>query len=257
MTKTEVVPLTKELADKIDLGDFNRSQSNYRVRSIAEAFANGSKICPPIIVSKIGKDKYILIDGQHRFEAWKLKPYPLFAMVADEMTHEKAIESFIEINAKSVRVPLKHRMKVDPSPVAKRIREVANRFELAPVSVMRMAVQLVAKPSSRSGSAYSSYNVTLDIVGEAEKIIELWVEDWRWRSDKQVYKHPGVLVMVGFLLRHIKNRKGYIQVLRNHVDFGATKPLANFVGTGSGHQKFMIQYVLKRITRHLIKAGIR
>lgn len=218
---------------------FQRKLNMNRAKEISSYMKNGHDVAP-IYIGKIG-DRYICIDGQHRLEARKMKPFNLYGIVV-EKDLKTATDEFEAMNTMNAKVSLSHRLKISNVPLAKFIRGCASKHGVDVKTVYAIVKGL------------SVWNALRDYRGEFPKaikdkteiILEFWMKDKRWKSKSSVYSKPGILTVVGQLCRKKSSIKPLLKQLAS-LDYSKQGSLYIHYGTGGACLKFMRDYILKRL----------
>lgn len=220
---------------RIKDGGFQRKLSNRRVDQMITSFRNGS-VAPPIVVAKVGGD-YFIVDGQHRFEARKHKKFPLFAQVFT-MNKDSAARVFIDCNRKGVRVGLAHRLAVDPSRIAKRIRATAKKYEITHRQVYHCLIGITRSALRKDIVAGADWELL-------DTVLKWWSDDPRWEKDDELYSYSGTLCAVGRLCFGKKDPAKIIKLLKKY-EYGMNTDYMKWYGTGSRSQKMFFDMALKQ-----------
>lgn len=253
--KSDVRVVTPELAEKVEVlrlkddekNGFQRRLQMERVKRMSHELANGS-VCPPILLGNL-RDKLYLLDGQHRFEAWKLNPqFLLEAKVVKLDDMRQAKKYFIELNAHQVRVGLKHRLAVDPSEFAYRLRNIAKEYGLDPTSVNAL-VHGVMGAWHTSSDLYS--RVTEEDWKKATNILNVWRNDKRWGKATNIYSKGATLRVVAHIAAQSKDFTSALNEIKT-MDFSQGGRLSNVCGASASAQKLMRQLIFDHIAKRVL-----
>lgn len=231
----KIMPVTDELAHEIKTPEFQREYSPLRTPKILKNVAKGSFI-PPICVADIGGSLYVL-DGQHRLEARRKVAFPLYAIIVP-MTEKQATLDFIVMNTTSVRVSMKHRLKVDPTEQAVRIRTIAKDLNATPAQVY---VFLQAwKQDSGNIVGY----IKPEDFKAAEQILGFWAQDPRWNAQrKTIYDTQSMIKCLGYFTSRAGKPLEIAKKLHAKLDMRMGGTLAGKSGSTTSAQKLMRQYI--------------
>jgi hypothetical protein len=252
MKKTEedkpyCVKLDNAISDFIEIrrygevdGGFQRKLNPDVLNKIIETAKKGEAI-PPIVLAKVEDGRYRLIDGQHRYEAWKRSPFDLFAQV-NPMRAQKAVESFCTINGLSRRVSLSHQLNVDPGEYAKRVRETARKFDVEPRVIHNIARSVTGWHSGRN----------IDMSSEQWRFVETFITTWskdpRWKSKRHVYSSLGTMLMAVRICRKSKKSTEIISSLQK-LDYAVDSPLGERYASGADGIRRMETFALQSMMR--------
>lgn len=249
--KSRIVEVTNDIIDKVRIlrlrdvgienGGFQRALQHSRVvRMVDSLRRNPRMIVPPILLADTG-DEFILVDGQHRFEARKRHKYHLYAQVS-KMTLNEAVSNFCSVNGTSVRVGIKHRLAIDPGEFAKNCRAMAKKYSLPSNYVYHMLGGLTGNGGYTTDvDAISPYHwEVIDV------ILKEWSDDSRWKSDAQVYAKPGLLKAIARMAKDVKGDK-LIKALR------LLKKM-NYSKVGGMYDRCGMNYERQRDLRNYINA---
>lgn len=242
------IKVNDELASKIEIrrygevdGGFQRKLRTDVLSKIVRK-ARLNEAIPPIVLAKCEAGKFRLLDGQHRFEAWKQEHYELWAQVTP-MRPQKAVESFCTINSTSRRIQLKHQLNVDPSAYAVKLREISDKYKIPNNAIHGMCTELIQQHDS-------GRNIRMEPQQwkAIEGILELWTKDKRWEQKSQIYNKYGTLVMVTRLCKNSENHAKMIKMLQE-LDYSNVGALADrYSGSYSG-ARVMATYALQSMAR--------
>lgn len=261
MGKERVVEVTQDIVDKIEVlrfkadskNGFQRELHHGRASVIARAAKEGTFI-PPIFVAELPDKRLILIDGQHRLQAYKLSKFPLKAIVFSEKTVKDAASQFIDTNTHAVRVSLGFRLNVDPGPDARWMRDLAAKYETNPRVIYNTVVGIVGKHHFNSGGRrVNKHGREL-----AERIFEDWCSDKRWNDRAYVYSSIAVLKMVGTLAGESTNPHEVIKFMKG-LDWERRSRLGSVTGSSWVFQDKMRRAIERTMRRsgkgHLLAVG--
>ena len=229
MNTMKILKVDNETAEKIHYAPFQRKINPSRIASIIKYVHKGGFI-PPILLGEKGQD-LLLIDGQHRLEAWKRKKYNLYANLQPGITFKEASQEFVDISSYSVRISLKHRLKHDQSPMARMIRNYAEYFKCEITQVYAI---------------FSGLNFNMKSTVKVKKILRYWRNDKRWGIKNSIYSKPGTLKMIGSLTRTTANLDLLMERL-SKIDYSKKSPLSLRYGSSGTTQRMMKEYCLKYI----------
>lgn len=233
--ETKMVDVDDNFSSKIVIhrhkdGGFQRPLRTQRLGVIAKEMSEGS-ICPPITVAHVG-DKFILVDGQHRLEAWKLQNFPLKAMVYAMKSEDEANEAFITMNRERVRVSRTHVIKVSTEDVAVRTREMAEKFKVTNQHVFQLLCGIAnVKDPFRADITEDHWKLLL-------KTLMFWSGQRRWGREDNCFSRPGVLMMVGYFVGKSSSVDSVLRDL-SKLDYSNSGKLSKCCGTSFSMQKQM------------------
>lgn len=236
---SKFVNVDRELSGKLVImqrkdGGFQRQLTDGRLRSISENLGNGL-ISPAIMVADVD-GQLIVIDGQHRLEAWRRKSFPLTAHIV-KMSYNDAISNFINHNTKSKRVSRLHILNVDPRTFAKKVRLLAAKYNATLTQVYHICYGL----NSGHAAEQNADGINWDKV---ETILSIWSDDKRWKTRRTTYVKPGIMQMLGSLCKTSGNPGKLVSRLKN-MKFGAQSFMNRHYGASRSDVRFMSEYALK------------
>lgn len=224
-------------------GGFQRPLQGGRLQEISEHMKNGGFI-PPITVANI-KGRYILIDGQHRLEAWRLRHYPLMANVSDFSSEGEAADAFVDINAEAKRVSLLHVLGVSSGEYATTVREMAVKFDVS----IRVVHNLIGGILNKQNAI--KMPITIAQWDLARKVLVTWTIQKRWGMPNNVFANAGILRLVGYFTARASNPESMLKDMLT-LDYGRQSPLGRMSGTSFNSQKEMRQFVYETIAKKVI-----
>lgn len=232
--KAKVQLITSSLLSQIKKPSYQRPINPDRIPEIKTAVAGGVWV-PPVTLAETDGELYIM-DGQHRLEARRQMDFELLAVIVP-MSRDVAIKNFLITNTSSRKVSLKHRLSVDPSEPARKVRDLAKEFEASPQQVYAVLSGLFGI----NGSDYNSV-ISRDSKGTAfnlektREFLAYWTKDTRWNGGgKTIYDKPMVLRLVSNLASREKDWMGAVRKMRNGLDFTMESTLGRKrSGHGSG-----------------------
>ena len=248
-----IVEVTPEMAGRIEVirqsqdseNGFQRELQHDRTRALVRAVKDGTFI-PPIFVGELPDKRLVLIDGQHRLHAWKMHKFPLKAIVYPEKSVKDAAAQFIATNANGVRVSLGFRLKVDPGPDAKWMRELADKYEVAPNLIYNMVLGVTGYSRFYTGGR----RVNKHAKELAERILEQWAADKRWNDRAYLYTSVACLKIVGTIVGESTNPTAMVSFLRS-LDWSKRSRIGAVIGSSWVFQEKMYRV----ITRMMKSAG--
>jgi hypothetical protein len=252
--KTEVVEVTPELVNGIEVLRFDKKVNPYgfqrqldarKARRAADTLAGGKAYCPPIILGKVGS-KLIVVDGQHRLEAWKQRKFPLQAVINHYDSIEHAAMDFDTINAHGSKVSLRHRLNVSPALYHRKVREIARKYGVEPTKVHYTMVGIIGHDR-----LYRMKVVRREEWELGEWIISQWIRDPRWALKGQVYSSAGALRIAGGFISKAKDRKVMLGKLQK-MEFFRSGALSRVLGSSNSAYQQSRQYV----SNWLIRKGL-
>lgn len=247
----KIVAVDEELASRIEIirhrADhkigFQRELDHDRVRGITRAVKEGTFI-PPIFVGELPDKRMVLIDGQHRLQAYRFQKFPLTAIIYKEDSVKTAAAQFIATNANGVRVSLGFRLKVDPGPDAKWMRELADRYETSPNTIYSLVVGITGKHKFNSeGRRANKHSREL-----TERIMETWTRDKRWNDRAHLYSSVAALKVVGTIAGESTNPTSTIKYLMG-LDWTKRSRLGAITGSSWVFQDKMYKFILRGMKR--------
>lgn len=216
---------------------FQRKLDTGRVSAICEALRDDPRLAiPPILLADTGKG-YVLVDGQHRFEARKRMVFLLHAQIV-KMDEQEAAKTFIVTNSTSRKVSLQHRLRVDPSEFGTKLRGISMRFGVKPNYIWHMIRAINSRYKDRPDLKL----IGMDEWEFVELVLREWTNDKRWKEDKGVYATPGILRVVTYLSKHKDKPKEFIGILKK-MNFNDAGTLAQKYGMSSWKYTEMKNYV--------------
>lgn len=224
-------------------GGFQRQLQGERLQKISEHVKSGG-FCPPITVASI-KGRYILIDGQHRLEAWRLRHYTLMANVTEFVSEGEAADAFVDINAEAKRVSLAHVLSVSSGEYATSVREMAEKFDVSIRVVHNLIGGIVNKQNA------IKFPVTVHHWELARKVLAVWTIQKRWGMPNNVFAHAGVLRLVGYFAARASNTESMLKDMLN-LDYGRQSHIGRMTGSSFNSQKEMRQFVYESIAKRVI-----
>lgn len=258
--KSTIQNMTKALSEKIEiarfgeLGDkgFQRPLDSNRAKKMAKELGNGS-ICPPIVVGDL-RGRLLLMDGQHRLEAWKISgcAFSLEAKIVPLVDLNQAKKWFCEINGTQKRVSARLRIMIDPCEYAFRCRAMGKKFDLHPMDINSVlcGVAGVYMTIGSSGGSKDVSRLTNDSWSAAERMLDCWSKDKRWAKGPNVYRKPAVLRAVAHVAARTKDLEGTLNELKS-MDFSMSGKMARWQGGSHATQKMMreliYEYVAKKV----------
>lgn len=240
---SQVQVLNDKLMKEIVTADFNRRLRGEKVKAIGEAVEQGL-IMPPIIVYK-ADGKLHIIDGQHRYAARLKKEFPLSVVILD-IPKKQAIRNFLAMNSEGARVPLSHRLKVDPREMATFVRAMCQKYTARIGSVYNLMKGLKVK----YGASVVNATFSKDEYALAEKILDQWSNDPRWTDRKETYWKPPIMQTVGRLCAEKKETGGSVDVLIKRLkgfDYRIGGEISKMAAAGFASQKMLANYLYKSI----------
>jgi hypothetical protein len=249
MTKEmKIVDVDETFAENVHIhrladGGFQRKLRRDRLTEISTALNDGA-ICPPITIGKVGS-KHILIDGQHRLEAWKLKPFPMKACIITLKDEDEAVESFVSMNREQKRVSLIHVLRVSNTEYAEQVRDLADRCKVTIPHIHNLMVSICMLPSGKLPQPDDKQWKL------AAKIMSTWMAQKRWGRQENVFSVPGVLMLVGYFTAKASNPDSMLKDLLRF-DYARQSAIGRMVGTSYGAQKKMKAYVYKALAEQVI-----
>jgi ParB-like nuclease domain len=254
MKEIKTVEMTPELSAVLEIrrledgnGGFQRKLRDERIRQMVTALTSGKLACPPIIVAKLPDGKDIVVDGQHRLEAWRKKAFPLRAMIFKADSLEDAAASFCAMNATARKVSLAHRIQVDPSRQACIIRNLARRYRISPSLPYHLVIGLEGMTSFYANGS----GVTKESLKKARTILQIWSKGKLWKKAQSIYSTPGVLKQVGWFSRGDVNVVEIVRCLQA-MDFRTHSPLAGAYGTSFYNQRQMTRIIEKFLVKQTL-----
>ncbi len=254
-SRPQFVEITRELGDKIEVmryhhkdnpEGFQRPLNTMKATYAADRLSGGLTNCPPIMLGRIGS-RIICVDGQHRLQAWKLRKFPLFAVIYEYQSIEAMSRDFDNINTYMAKVTLNHRLAVSPNPYPKRCRKTA--LELG---VSARDVHYTLMGLSEHGAGFYQQHIPEATWKIGERILKRWTSDPRWAKKDQVYHKRGILRVVGIMCRKAKAVDTVVSKMQE-MNYEDGQPISMIQGTGSTEAKDMREYFI----RHLMKAGVK
>jgi len=248
-----MVDVDAQLAAKVKImrhqdGGFQRKLTRERLTGISAALTNGV-ICPPITIAKI-RDQYILIDGQHRFSAWQLKPFPLKATIVVMQNVDEAMESFIAMNREQKRVSLSHILNISNDDYAIKVRALATGCNVSIPHIHNLMRGIVAV-GNRSSSLLNSGRVTEDHWKIAARVMGFWMKDRRWGKEGNVFSAVGTLEFVGFFAGKSTAIDSILKDL-SRLDYSKQGAIGRSIGTSWASQKIVKAIVYKALAEKIL-----
>lgn len=241
-----VVVMTEALAAKLEVprlkdtkDGFQRNlRGNAECVRMANLFATGID-CPPIMVNDIG-GRLVVMDGQHRLHAWTLKHFPMFVVITKKESIKDSAKSFVAVNGTSVRVSLIHRLRVDPSHYAQKIRALCEKYNLHITQASSLMIGIIGQ-----GTYYHNpCQATEEQFSLADTVLTHWVASDMWGKKAYVYSWPAVLKMVGALCSKSSKPHVVINKLRK-LNYSKVGGLAARAGSSGASQRRMREFVYK------------
>lgn len=231
-----VVPRSDEVPN-----GYQRKLSNAAVEEIIKVAKRGIMI-PPIFLARVGSSLHC-VDGQHRLEAWKQHHFPLGYALSEQMTPDKAAETFIIMDSKMRRVSLAHMVNVHPGKGAKAIREVSSQLGIDPKHVMYFVQGL----NNNSTRIKLDCELPIDS-NELKRLMSLWYDKKRAESERYYWK-VGTLMMLGIIIRKSDNKYNVLKKLKG-LRFGDGSRISNCYGTNGGSLSRMRSIAERYILTH-------
>ena len=251
-TETKIVVVDSKLAEQIEIirfgedhNGFQRKLSNDRVAKMAAALSNGT-VCPPILLGDL-RGRLIMLDGQHRFEAWKksIGAFTLEAKIISLIDMNQAKKLFVDLNSYQKRVGLKLRLSVDPSEYAYRLRSIAKKYQISVTDAQSLMIGILGTWKFYVDSAAAITNSQWEL---ADRILSCWSKDKRWLKGVNVYSRPGVLRVVADIAVRSRNIEGTLNEIKG-LDFSIGSKIARLYGGSSTSQKIMKQIIHEYIAK--------
>lgn len=241
-----LIKISQEIADKIvilrklkdeDEG-YQRKLSQKKVSGTIEYAKTGMPVPPIALIKKNGG--YECLDGQHRLEAWKKYNFPLMAHIMDLGGKDPA-EVFCKINTTHTRVPLSHRLRVDPTEAFRRVREIAGELKIKPHDVYSTGMGIANNYGSRMDKVQWAL---------ARRILKSWVADSRWNNPMQWYSKAGTLMAVAHLAKNSTDIDRTVTILKK-MDYSKNGPFAIIYGASSKAQSLMRDKMARFLAKHI------
>jgi hypothetical protein len=242
--KGRLVEISDAMLEKIKIkrlgtedNGFQRKLNTERSREIVESVKDGATM-PPIFIASVGNE-LILVDGQHRFEARKLHKFPLYGLIVP-MEHREMVKNFVEMNHKAIRVQLNHRLTVDPSRNAIRMRSLAKKYDCGNNRIYHLLGGILGVVSWDWNTEVSEENWKL-----TEDILKFWSADDRWVKKDECYSASGTLKIVGRFARkaHLEFKPTLEKLQKMNYSRGG--PIHKIVGTNQTCQSLMASYIYR------------
>lgn len=245
----QLVDVTPELAARVIVaraaeGGFQRKLDRKRLPEMVEVLGGGAH-CPPISIAVVN-GKYLLIDGQHRLEAWRVKAFPLKATVARMASLDEAATAFINLNREQKKVTLQHILTVSGGDYAVRVRRMAAECKVSLAHVHNLMAGITDRKDPLKA------DVTEAHWGLAAKVMAAWMRNRRWGNEASVYSNVGVLRLVGHFCGKAKAVESTIKDLQS-LDYSKAGPLGRVEGSSWGAQQKMKAVFFKYLAERVLE----
>ena len=239
-SKMKIVLLSDSMLSKIRTPEFQRALDTRRTPEIVRSITHGMFI-PPVTLAEIDGDLFIL-DGQHRLEARKRVPFPLYAVIVP-MNYKEATRNFVVSNTTQARVSLQHRLKVDTTEAVAEIRKIAVEIGCTSHQVYSVLAGLANTYSDilKHGLVHQK---DMEL---AKKLLSVWSTDSRWGTGrKTVYDSPGILRTLG---RFAGKAKDPIKMARKlqELDFSKVGTIGKHCGSSWTAQNTMREFIIEKL----------
>lgn len=206
-------------SDYID--GFQRSLSPHRTLAIGAHVWRGKSL-PPLIVGELpvgeeiksdfGFTRRIMIDGDHRKDGGLQANVPLTAVIIPIENLDEARQSYLEINALSVRVTSKDQLHASKNASATNTKSLCADFGLS--EAQALAVCRGAAGKINLVDTRASLNAV--VFGKCRVIAAAWSADQRFQQEHPVFSSPRAFTVLGTLSRTIntENLREALEFLR-------------------------------------------
>lgn len=246
--RTECVRLDDKIAELIEIrrygeveGGFQRKLNTEVLSKIIKS-ARKEECIPPILLAKID-GRYRLLDGQHRFEAWKQEKFELWAQITP-MRPPKAVETFCTVNGTARKLQLGHQLAVDPSGYAKKLREVAASFEYE-IEPRIIHATLQEFTGQNKGRTLVIEDKTWEFIRDMFKV---WKNDKRWGTKGSIYSSYGTFIMLSHVMKHSKNPVETLEKLKK-LDYSKEGSLGIRYGGSTSAARKMAKFAMTSLMR--------
>lgn len=241
---SKCIEMTQGVVDRVKIfrldsavgGGFQRQLRKDRIPGMVVSLTAPGTICPPVVLAELGND-LILIDGQHRIAAWRVKEFPLKAVVFKVSSISDAARAFVDTNRKAQRVSLKHVLAVDPSEHSQHIRAIAKHWNTTPDRVNAVITGYVGNKRAACGE------ITDEEWTMVGRVLADWADDRRWAINS-LYSSPAVMLSLGRLLRGSKAPEATLKEIKG-MNFSDKGPLAK--KTNTGVREAMYQHIARQV----------
>lgn len=245
-----LVDVTKELANKVEVmraadtrGGFQRKLDSKRLPEMTRVLGGGAH-CPPIAVAVVG-GKWILIDGQHRLEAWKMKAFPLKATVTHMSTVDDAAKAFINLNREQKKVPLQHILSVSNDDYPVRVRRMTEDCKVTLAHIHNLMCGITGRKDPLKADVTEAHWAL------AAKVMSVWMKNRRWGNPTSVYSNVGVLRMAGHFAGKTKTPDTVLRDMQS-MDYSTGGPLGRVEGSSWSAQAKMQAVFFKYLAEKVI-----
>lgn len=216
MKSQELVEVTPELSEQFKIvhlkdGGFQRALNVSRVDVMVDDIKANGSIVPPIVVART-KEGMIVVDGQHRLEAYRKAKYRLSALIVDGMTEKEATASFVAINRKARRVSLTHVLNVDPSEYATMVRKLGDKYGASNRQAHYALVGAFGRETYYKHKR-TGFEIKREHLASVELVLATWSRDKRWDNDSQCFNRCAIIQAVTDIVVKAKNKGAVIKKL--------------------------------------------